>query len=110
MCNFHSFAITEGSFRISGSTSSTGRVEIFYNDQWGTICDHGWDMNDANVLCKQLGFYQALQAYTVAPIMVKEPVRYGWITWDARGVSRISTTAVTVVGETVIEPMVMTLV
>ena len=41
---------------------STGRVEIFYNDQWGTICDHGWDINDANVLCKQLGFPQASHA------------------------------------------------
>ena len=56
-------AILEGSVRISGSISSTGRVEIFYNDQWGTICDHGWDINDANVLCRQLGFHQASHAY-----------------------------------------------
>ena len=51
---------------ISGSTPSAGRVEIFYDGQWGTICDHGWDMNDANVLCKQLGFPQASQAYSGA--------------------------------------------
>jgi len=59
-------AIAEGSVRISGSTPSTGRVEIFYNGQWGTICDHGWDINDANVFCKQLGFSQASQAYSGA--------------------------------------------
>jgi len=62
----HYRAILKGSVRISGSTPSTGRVEIFYNDQWGTICDHGWDINDANVFCRQLGFYQASQAYSGA--------------------------------------------
>ena len=52
--------------RLKGSRPSTGRVEIFHNDQWGTICDHGWDMNDANVVCRQLGFPKATHAYTGA--------------------------------------------
>ena len=63
---FHLIVISEGSDHINGSTLSTGRVEIFYNDQWGTICDHGWDINDAKVLCKQFGFPQASQAYSGA--------------------------------------------
>lgn len=49
-------AITPGSIRLIGSTPSTGRVEIFYNNQWGTICDDSWDINDTNVVCRQLGF------------------------------------------------------
>jgi len=61
-----SLAITAGSVRLNGNTSSTGRVEIFYDGQWGTICDDAWDINDANVVCKQLGYQQASRAFTRA--------------------------------------------
>jgi len=56
-------AITDGSIRLKGSTLSSGRVEVFYDNQWGTICDDAWDINDANVVCRQLGFPQASQAF-----------------------------------------------
>ena len=39
-----------------GRTSNEGRVEICYYDNWGTICDDGFTNNNAQVLCRQLGY------------------------------------------------------
>ena len=49
--------------RLKGSSQpNAGRIEILYAGVWGAISSHNWDVNDATVVCRQLGYQAGAEA------------------------------------------------
>ena len=67
----------KGDLRLSnGTTQYEGRVEVYYDEQWGTVCDDFFGLEDAEVVCRQLSYGSALQsrgrAHFGQPVMASQ--------------------------------------
>ena len=44
---------------VDGSSANEGRVEVYYDGAWGTVCDDQWGIEDADAVCRSLGYSRA---------------------------------------------------
>lgn len=44
---------------VDGPNACDGRLQVLYNGHWGAVCNTGWGLEDAAVLCQELGCGEA---------------------------------------------------
>ena len=41
---------------VGGPSAHEGRLEVYYNGSWATVCGDGFNDTDARVVCRALGY------------------------------------------------------
>ena len=59
-----------------GNFVGQGRLEVYFNGEWGTVCDDYWSITNSDVVCQELGFESAIDFYINVGDVGVVPVRF----------------------------------
>ena len=70
----------QGDVRLVNGGSHQGNVQVYHGGKWGAVCDDGWGLTHANVVCRMLGFRGA-NGHTKHAYFGKVPADMGKSHW-----------------------------
>lgn len=64
---------------LGGDNKCEGQIQLLYDGQWGLMCGDGLGMQEASVICRQLGCgsVHSISQYILTPEEMKQPWLYG---------------------------------
>lgn len=83
ICQEEDISVNEFPVRLGGKKSNEGLVEVFYGGLWGSVRAENWDLKDALVFCRQLGFHQVQSTYQKTTELRKQVFWFG--DFDCKG-------------------------
>ena len=63
---------------MNGASPNQGKAQVFHNGSWWQLCSSEFDLREANVVCRQLGYVRA-QALQFA-VYIQDRVQWMHVT------------------------------
>lgn len=103
-CYLYLFRGNKQELRLAAGRCS-GRVEVKVQEEWGTVCNNGWDLAAVSVVCKQRWGVRLSSQPQDGPIPVQALGAFGWIMFLVEAMNQLSRTANMKGGESITVPL-----
>ncbi|XP_019621994.1 PREDICTED: MAM and LDL-receptor class A domain-containing protein 1-like [Branchiostoma belcheri] len=75
---------------VDGESFGEGRIEVYFNHEWGSICNSGWTKDNSDVICDQLGYGESQWFNSKYPASQGVPIHLDEVRCDPETHSKIT--------------------
>ena len=61
---------------VNGESANEGLLEVYHNEEWGTVCNYTFSTVDGNVACRQLGYMGVAEVYPTHHFSIADDSKY----------------------------------